>query len=299
MAWGFFFGITAHALWAMIALKFLNDVSLWGPKTAYLGFATGTFVNRNSFATFLGMGFILGLALALDRARNAKAKSPTNHLETGLVWVCLAIIAIALVSTQSRMGFLSTALGVVVVIFNLKPKRNLVLGIFFLGVLTLFFTGNLAQRSFLLLSDGSGRWELWRQSLAIVQVRPLIGFGLDAFAPVFALHHQPPLASDVIWEYAHNTYLSLWIECGIIFGSLPPAICAYIGLKLHRERKPLSPLPIAALAILCQNAMHSLVDFSLEMQANVFLLVAILALGLSAAMRGAESGIPYRKIKKY
>src|SRR5690606_27910085 len=58
-----FVGITLQAVWALIALKLLGDAALWGEKTAYLGMATGSFINRDSLATFLGFGLVVGAAL--------------------------------------------------------------------------------------------------------------------------------------------------------------------------------------------------------------------------------------------
>jgi hypothetical protein len=64
-------GILAQGLFGMISLKLLDDFSLWGVKDSYIGVLTGTFVNRNSIATFLGFGLILGVSYALERSRMA------------------------------------------------------------------------------------------------------------------------------------------------------------------------------------------------------------------------------------
>lgn len=291
MAWGMFAGVVLHAAWAMIALKLLNDTSLWGDKTAYLGAATGTFVNRNSLATFLGMGLILGLSLTLHRNSRTKRRSNLNA-DTALSLMGLAIIAIALISTQSRMGVVATAIGVLVVVINKKHSLNLMLGAIATLLIAATFAGGLFLRSLSILNDANGRIELWSQALDLLKLRPFTGYGLDAFAPAFALTHQPPLATDVIWEYAHNSYLSLWVECGILFGSIPPLILIWIGCRLIRSPIVCTPLPIAAIAVLVLNAFHSLVDFSLEIQANVFFMLAILALGLAAKDAGAKRETP-------
>ncbi len=52
-----------HALWGLLALHVLGDTVLFMPKWAYEGLATGTFVNRNSFATFLGLGAVSVMAI--------------------------------------------------------------------------------------------------------------------------------------------------------------------------------------------------------------------------------------------
>lgn len=281
MAWGLFAGIVLHATWAMVALKLLNDTSLWGEKTAYLGSATGTFVNRNSLATFLGMGLVLGFSLTLDRGLHPHHRSDLNA-DTALAWMGLAIIAIAIISTQSRMGVAASAIGVLVVVISQKNSVSLTLGAASTLLIAMVFASGLAQRSLTIREDANGRIELWAQAFELVKLRPFTGYGLDAFAPAFSLIHSPPLASDVIWEYAHNSYLTLWVECGVILGSIPPLILISIGIRLIRSPLVRAPLPVAALAGLALNATHSLVDFSLEIQANVFFMLAILALGLAA-----------------
>ena len=45
------------------------------PKTAYLGWLTGTFVNRNSAATFFGFGMIAALTLAVTPDAAAASRS--------------------------------------------------------------------------------------------------------------------------------------------------------------------------------------------------------------------------------
>lgn len=56
----------SHAAIAIVMLLELGDRLIVFPKWAYLGFATGFFVNRNSFATFVAMGMTVGTILALD-----------------------------------------------------------------------------------------------------------------------------------------------------------------------------------------------------------------------------------------
>src|SRR5690606_36301189 len=63
-----FWIIAAHAIYGLVALTQLGDPLLFFEKWAYLGSATGTFVNRNAYATFLAFGLVLGTALAIRAA---------------------------------------------------------------------------------------------------------------------------------------------------------------------------------------------------------------------------------------
>tara|TARA_B110000908_G_C10058388_1_gene359443 strand:- start:546 stop:776 length:231 start_codon:yes stop_codon:yes gene_type:complete len=60
-------------------------------------------------------------------------------------------------------------------------------------------------------------------------------------------------------------------------------------LKALRNSNRDYALSISALAVIIVAGIHSLVDFSLEIQANVFLFLAILALGLAKIQKPKSS----------
>jgi O-antigen ligase len=97
------------------------------------------------------------------------------------------------------------------------------------------------------------------------------------------MFHAPPVTANFVWQHAHSTYLTSWAEAGVVFGSLPMVAGALAMAALWRKAH--APLPgrsmaLAGLGALLLVAIHSLVDFSLEIQANMFMLLALVALGL-------------------
>jgi O-antigen ligase len=128
------------------------------------------------------------------------------------------------------------------------------------------------------------RIETYRQVWQMIAARPWLGYGGGAFEQAFGLFHQPPLVG-YIWDRAHNTYLTLWVELGVLVGSLPLLALGLVLVRLAaglvRARESW-PAILAALGVLLVSAVHSTVDFSLEMQANALVLVALLAIGLGA-----------------
>jgi O-antigen ligase len=115
----------------------------------------------------------------------------------------------------------------------------------------------------------------------MIAARPLTGFGADSFPLAYEIFHRPPVPADLVWDRAHSTYLTLWAESGLVFGSLPP-LAGALALALLWPRRQ-APLAAAAIAALCLSGLHSLVDFSLEIPANLYLLLAVTGLGLGAA----------------
>ncbi|WP_187393080.1 O-antigen ligase family protein [Maritimibacter fusiformis] len=307
MAWGLFAGVALHAVWALIALVFLDDVAFWGEKTAYLGVATGTFVNRNSFANFLGMGLGLGVALILARAARPHLRMPggrtllsERNLETAALWLVAGIILIAMLATQSRMGVVSGGIGALLVYFVMKLKRDhTVLAaatrtavIALAGIVVGFgvFGRGLLERGLFTATEAVNRSEIYKQVIGMIAERPLAGTGLDTFQPAFEIAQQPPVSAALVWRLAHNSYLTLWSEMGLIVGTLPLIAVAVIAVKLVtiiRRRRTDYAVAAAGLGVIVQQALHATVDFSLEIQANLMLFIVILAMGLGRLRRKA------------
>lgn len=296
-----FLGISAHALWAMISLTLLGDSFLWGPKTAYLGSATGTFINRNSFAAFMAMGLVLGLSLILQRSNPKQRRHARRHnfvgpenIETAFLWMCLILILSALAASGSRMGLAAGIVGATVVFALMSRQdshrnkatlaRNVILGGIVISVIALTFGRGLIERGIFVVQNSEPRQELYRQTLGMILERPWFGYGLDSFSTAFELFHKPPLHSAFTWQYAHSTYLTYWAELGLIAGSLPILIVFLAGkslIRALRNRGRNYAQASAAMGALGLGALHSLVDFPLEIEANVFLFLALLAMGIA------------------
>lgn len=277
-----FAGIVLQAVWALIALHPLGDFAPW-VKRDYLGSATGTFVNRNALAAFLGFGLVLGTGLIVQRGARA------------MIAAGLAMILVALVETGSRAGLAASGLGVAVTLTLIRSGHGvgwprllaegaLAVLAMVVGLLVLadIGPGSLVDRLLLSTTDGSARAVLYAQILELVQLRPWTGFGFDAFGPAFEAVRAPPLDRDVYYDLAHNSYLALWSELGLVVGSIPLGLLVFAATLLLRMRGTggrLPPLAATALGALTLGAAHALVDFSLEIPANVYLFTSLLGLG--------------------
>src|SRR5690606_20634358 len=165
-----------------------------------------------------------------------------------------------------------------------------------LFVAILFGPGTL-DRLGSLENDANVRGDLYAQVLSMIAARPWLGYGGGSFELAYPLFHQWPVSPDRVWDKAHSTYLSLWAELGIIAGSLPLLLLVLFGaaaLRLYLARAADWAAPAIAVAVLAVAAIHSLVDFSLEIEATACLSRAILARararpGRPAAVAGADS----------
>ncbi|MGJ8585366.1 MAG: O-antigen ligase family protein [Marinosulfonomonas sp.] len=301
LGWIIFAIVAAHSAFALVSFRYFGDAFFWGPKNAYSGVVTGTFINRNSFATFAGFGAILGYALLLhdfarggERPRRFSMVISVAAIKSLTLWLFLTIILAALVASGSRMGLAATLAGLTVTTFltirrHASFSRRSILGLVAVIVATsafvlVLFGGTVVERAIFTAPASITRLDIYGQVFELIQARPLLGYGLDAFELAFEQVHRPPVSPELIWDRAHSTYLSHWAEMGVVFGSLPILICLAIVWKFAatvRTKQRDYVLAVAGLGVMTLAAVHSLVDFSLEMSANVYLFLAILALGLT------------------
>jgi O-antigen ligase len=291
--------ITAEAVYALVSLTQLGDTLLFFDKEAYKGVATGTFINRNSFATFLACGVSIGTALLLTLNTTTRTLTVSQRISRTATYVgATVIIAAALLATGSRMGMVVGFVGLLVTSGawallggergRLKVALSIV-GASVLGFVALFtlFGDTVLTR---LIFDGGeeGRAALYQQVWQYVLQRPWTGYGAGSFASVYPAFQTLVDQGDYLYDRAHSTYLSLWFEQGLVVGSLPLVIIGAVCIRaVASMRQPENVLgALVTLGVTAVFAVHSLVDFSAEMQANAFVFCVALALSIAAGRRG-------------
>lgn len=290
-----FWVFVAYAVIGLLSLTQWGDTLLGMQKTLYRGSATGTFAYRNAFATFLAFGLAIGVALT-----TVELQPDDRHRHwVRISWhgLGIAVLAATLLATQSRMGVLSGAAGAVATVaFTVRKSRAgvavavaLILGGFAVALLLLpLFGQDLLMRVLDVERSSAQRGDLYAQVWGMIAIRPLIGFGAHAFPVAFTMFHQLPVTADYTWNQSHSTYLALWSELGLIFGTLPMLLLLLAGGRIVRAsmRSIQTPRAVTAAAIGCLvvTAIHSTVDFTLEIEANAYMLVTVVALALGACI---------------
>ncbi|MCV2878424.1 hypothetical protein OE699_06115 [Sedimentimonas flavescens] len=272
-----FFGVCAHALWGLVALRYLGDAALWGEKLAYLGDATGAFVGRNAYAAYLGMGLVLGTVLLAEVWRG-KGLARLGYL-LGMV-----VIMAALISTHSRLGVgLSMAAAALAALLMGAPRSMVgVLAVLALLGLTAF-GAPLLERGFAWRGDIAVRWGLYADTLRLIAERPLSGFGLDGFAQAHEMTRSRAQYDAFVLTDAHSSYLESWAEAGLLFGTMPFLAGILVFSRLLRSSFRNRATVVAAISAISLAALHSLFDFAYEIEANLLLLLFIGAIGASDA----------------
>jgi O-antigen ligase len=294
------------ALYAIYAiLSFIWDPStlLWRDKIAYRTVLTGTFVNRNTAAIYFGSCGILWLLLFFKRVLGPSFRTSVDtHLSSVLrdlprrAMLHLAIFILlmsATFMTGSRAGsllFMVTSAGVVFMCLrkkngSLKTLLFLIAAIILAGVMLLEIVGGGvdARISSQGLTDPL-RMSVYRAVLRLILDHPWLGTGLGTFAWVFPSYRPSDITAWWVWDRAHNTLLEIASEQGIPFALL--ILCAFVmifAILIYGSRTLNSGkiYPAAGLLIGLLAAVHSLIDFSLQIPGLTIVVFAVIGVGLA------------------
>jgi O-antigen ligase len=287
---------------------------LWFPKTEYPNSLTSTFINRNSFATFAGVGIIAALGPLLHEFRRLIVGHPgllrglqsVSERGSGTLYLLLASIILdlaALLLTGSRGGFAATMFGLLVFLVLMLVLRDVGMRHF----VALLVAGAVVAFGFISMSggflldrlgteDGQGhdaRVDLFDVGRLAVSKHPLLGQGLGSFPEAFNRANDGSATYDDAWvDLAHNSYLELAIEGGLIglVGSLV-LLGMMVGLLLQGifTRARGTSFAIAGLSVCALVGAHAMVDFSFQMPAVAATFMLLVGAAAGQSLPGAVS----------
>ncbi|RMF25417.1 MAG: hypothetical protein D6760_01020, partial [Deltaproteobacteria bacterium] len=129
--------------------------------------------------------------------------------------------------------------------------------------------------------SAANRLEIWRATLAMAADRPILGHGFGTFEAL--LPGYRPMPTGLFYDHAHNDYLEILAEGGVVGLAFAVALVAAFARRLVRAlSKPLTSsqrqavfwLGTAIVSVL----LHSLADFGLRITAVAFTFVYVAAL---------------------
>jgi O-antigen ligase len=138
-------------------------------------------------------------------------------------------------------------------------------------------------------ADALNRLAYYRTTWDAIWDRPLLGTGYGTYADAFRAHNHPGTGTYFL-DKAHNSYLQIIMELG-----WPAAAALYSGLVLLvlsclRGASGVYQAVLVSCSVLV--AVHSLVDFSLEMPANAATYALLLGVGCAQSLprQGGRGG---------
>jgi len=277
-------------------------------KRYYVDAATGTFINRNHYAAFLEMTLLVALGLLFSRLREPQSEETWRERLLALtdrraslnltLLLCIGIVGAGLVLSYSRAGIiLGLASAMAFCLLQLRQSwsllKTLTVGLFAIAVLVPMYgvgywtlTGRYALLSNEVTMPG-GRMAVWRKTAEVIKDYPVLGTGVGTFQFVFPRYREA--TTTAFYDYAHNDYLQVLSETGLVGGVLLVAGIFLVGRVWRRPQAARSGAVLRAacgLALLAM-ALHEAVDFSLQIPAN--LLALTLLVGCLASLARPEA----------
>jgi O-antigen ligase len=257
-------------LWLILYIQDPQSV-LWRVKTHHVNFLTGTFMNRNMAAAFLGLGTVASILLA---AEDAFGRRETRSR----AWRWLAIAALLILvagMTKSRTGqalaLFAATLGVLIrhgdqFAWRRLRERKQVLVI---AALIYAIAGGMIISSVMVrfaqndTADAS-RFEVYGATLRMIGDHPWSGIGPGQFVNVFPTYRPASMISAGVWERAHNTYLQVAAELGVplvLLALIPIALLLLVYWRAARSGGRGALAGAFGLSALSMPLLHSMVDY--------------------------------------
>ena len=286
---------------------------LWFEKVVYETDLTSTFVNRNSYATYAGIGLVCTTGMILQTIVDIFAESRSRRFRLGIAiermtrrggllaiaWVTLLT---AVILSHSWAGFVSAILGIVVlcILWGLSRSGSAKFAMIF-GVLAvagagaMFFFGgaDLDHRLGNLLFERHERMQVYELTVAAIQENPIVGTGYGTFASIFTSLRTP----DIINFYllGRNTYLENALELGLPAATLLFIVILglfLITLRGLRARRQSSIFPTIGAAVTVLVAFHALFDFSIQIPAVAMTYSFLMGIACAGSSRRKQADEP-------
>jgi len=244
--------------------------------------ARGVFVNRTHFAGFIVLASVGILSFLFRRIWQSREGFSLSGLLDEvlsvnlLFYMGLILILFAMALSQSRAGFLGILVAsLIVLLVSAYYKRRLNLKAVLLVFLSLVCLSIVFAGQGLITRLGSESLSLgertlqWAVTLEAIKDRWFSGYGPGSYALVFQAYRDYSPLREVVFDQAHNYWLTIWLEQGLP-GLIIQISIAVLAIKksisnLRNERSTLvNGVSLACLFTLICAIIQSLVDFNLQ-----------------------------------
>jgi O-antigen ligase/Flp pilus assembly protein TadD len=298
----------ALAFFAIIQHLVPNGKIYWVRELTQGGALFGPYVNRNHYAGLMGMLFPIVMVLFLLSRPSSRAESfrkkVSDLLDRSLRNVHLllgfgaVLVALSIFLSLSRGGILSLCVSLSLLGFLLskristkKGRLLLVATVIIILYAVGWFGWTPVFERFRAIRTLQGeiselRLDIWKDSLGILRAFAMTGTGAGSFMHVYPAYRT--IRSEGIADHAHNDYLELLADNGIIGASLFAWFMAAVLTQsyqafLKRKDPYARHLFAGALAGIAAFLLHGMTDFNFYIGANGLYLFLLLGLVVNAA----------------
>ena len=305
LAWIIVIAGTFQAAFGAFSILSGLETLLLADKQSYRGVATGTFVNRNSFAGFLEMTLAVGIGLQISELGESRRLRFRDHLieflstllsNKILLRTSLAVMVIGMIMSRSRMGNGAFFASLVITgLLYVICRRRLTKGVAFLFISLLAVDVAIVSQWFGLEQvidrieqtslNHESRPNVAQLTMDIIQDYPLTGTGAGSYYTALPEYHDGSWRG--FYDLAHNDLLQFPAEFGIpayIILIAMVLLALWHGYQAMRLRK--NPLMIGlgfgSFMGITAILIHSTVDFNLQIPANGAYFVVLMTLAIQA-----------------
>jgi len=288
-----------------------QDMALWFRHVPDNSMIVGPYICHNHFAGLMEMIFPVVLAFFFFYRPRIHTTSVFKGIieifsqEKANIHILIGGAALLIVSSVfvslSRGGMLSLTLSLVFftcLLFKRKISRGntiLIIAVVLLtGVSVSWFGWDQIFQRFEKLKNAHGiihdsRLDFWKDSKNIIVDFPVTGSGFGTFIDVYPSYQT--IRGDILVDHAHNDYIELLSEGGLIGFSLVALFIYLLFLKTYRmfiTRKEAYCVYIymGAVTGVVSILIHSFTDFNLQIPANRLWFFFTAGLAVSAANTG-------------
>ena len=276
------------------------------------------FANKNMAVHFIVLLFPVGAFLFLT------VKKDTTAWATSLM---LSQIVVYLIYTQTRAGWLAvTCQCLLFVVLRKTTRLNLsrlwsrqkkwAMLTSLLVVLTMMNIGpagftpgyeavGLRAASIASIQGNHVRFAIWSDTIDLIQQHPLLGVGLGNLKIHFpSVQKESLFLHTQLLKDAHNDYLQIWAELGLVGLALFACLIGSLGIflvKTHREctNNLTKTLELQAMGLsLAGIGINAMFCFPLERMIPVFTIMVLLGL-LASLAREEKPGTPIHIPKRF
>jgi len=293
-------------------------IAIVGIGQAYIGRlfwqrgAFGPFVNRNHFAGFLEMGVALAGGLMIGRV--------VKQVWMAVYASCALAMCAGIGLSASRGGVLALAAEIVFLVLiaiptffhSRKQEKSRRAGVLIRSAAALLIGAGAIVGAMLLVgseglvanfsqlqaetvgelpaSERFSRRDIWRATTELIKDHPLTGVGLGAFQFAYTRYDQSSGIQRV--EQSHNDYLQIVADSGFIGGAIALVfvillfVRGFSTIQTHNRQK--RAVVMGALTGCFAIAVHSIVEFNLQITSNAQLFLALAALATTGRHKQQE-----------
>lgn len=234
------------------------------------GALIGFFTNKNHMA----------LALAASLPMAAATTNAYDIRRRGIPWSFvgyLAIVAVAVVMTNSRAGVMMVTLATLLIAMRAlrdQPRRYVIGGLVFAVAIVGFLLSLPGVNAVFDRFNSVGedlRWRFAEQSVPLLKTYWLYGSGSGSFVRLYAVNENLLWVKPTFVNNLHDDYYQVAIEqgaAGMLLLLLTGAVLIIGGIRAWHARPQDRDLLYSAAIIMLLFALHSIVDYPLRRPAT-------------------------------